>query len=110
MGLEAAEMNVDASARLIAAGRALLAQGDERFSLSKLCAEAGVTLADFRASFNSRAELLQQLMDVPRPEAPAADPWLERRLRVFERALSALEEKAGYGNMETLTPHSSETS
>ena len=93
MGLEAAEKNADASARLIEAGRALLAQGDERFSLSRLCAEAGVTLADFRASFTSRAELLQQLMELPKPEAPAADPWLERRLRVFERALNTLEEK-----------------
>lgn len=94
MGLEAVERNGNASARLIAAGRALLAQGDERFSLSRLCAEAGVTLADFRASFTSRAELLQQLMDMPKPEAPPADPWLERRLRVFERALAGLEEKA----------------
>src|SRR3954468_4202824 len=95
MGLEAAEKSGDASARLIAAGRTLLAQGDERFSLSRLCAEAGVTLADFRASFTSRAELLQQLMDLPKPpEAPSADPWLERRLRVFERALNGLEEKA----------------
>jgi TPR repeat protein len=94
MGLEAVEKNGDASARLIAAGRALLAQGDERFSLSRLCSEAGVTLADFRASFTSRAELLQQLMEMPKAEAPPADPWLERRLRVFERALSGLEEKA----------------
>lgn len=99
MGLEA-EKNVDASARLIAAGRALLAQGDERFSLSRLCAEAGVTLADFRASFTSRAELLQQLMDMPRPEAPPADPWLERRLRVFERALASLEERAEHRDRE----------
>jgi TPR repeat protein len=31
----------------------------------------------------------------PEPAAPAAvDPWLERRLRVFERALTALEAKA----------------
>src|SRR5215213_4432554 len=98
MGPQAAEKTVDSSARLIAAGRALLAQGDESFSLSRLCAEAGVTLAEFRASFTSRAELLQQLMDMPKPEAPQeapqADPWLERRLRVFERALASLEEKA----------------
>jgi localization factor PodJL len=31
---------------------------------------------------------------VEKPEAPQADPWLERRLRVFERALGALEEKS----------------
>ena len=43
MGLEA-EKRDEASARLIAAGRALLAGGDARFSLTKLCSEAGVTL------------------------------------------------------------------
>jgi localization factor PodJL len=96
MGLEAVKTD-DASARLIAAGRALLAQGDARFSLTKLCTEAGVTLEDFRASFASKAALLQQLMEpapLEKPEAPLADPWLERRLRVFERALGALEEKS----------------
>lgn len=96
MGLEA-EKRDEASARLIAAGRTLLAQGDARFSLTKLCAEAGVTLEDFRTSFASKAALLQQLMEQPTPEpapAPQADPWLERRLRVFERALGSLEEKS----------------
>ncbi len=93
MGLEAEKPADDAAARLIAAGRTLLAQGDAAFSLTRLCSEAGVTLADFRASFSGKADLLQQLMD-RKPEPPQADPWLERRLRVFERALSALEEKA----------------
>ena len=94
MGLEAQKSD-EASTRLIAAGRALLAQGDARFSLTKLCGEAGVTLEAFRASFASKAALLQQLMEQPKPEpTPQADPWLERRLRVFERALSALEEKS----------------
>jgi len=97
MGLEA-EKRDDASARLVAAGRVLLAQGDARFSLTRLCAEAGVTLEEFRASFASKAALLQQLMEPQtvevKTEAPQADPWLERRLRVFERALGALEEKS----------------
>jgi TPR repeat protein len=97
MGLEA-EKPAEAPARLIAAGRGLLAQGDVNFSLSRLCAAAGVTLADFRASFASKAELMQQLSEPQKIEAPAAtnlpDPWLERRLRVFERALGALEDKA----------------
>jgi TPR repeat protein len=101
MGLEA-EKDEDASARLIAAGRTLLAQGDARFSLTRLCAEAGVTLEEFRTSFASKAELLQQLMEEPaRTEAPPADPWLERRLRVFERALTSLEEKAERRERET---------
>jgi TPR repeat protein len=102
MGLEA-EKPADAAARLIAAGRVLLAQGDAGFSLTRLCAEAGVTLADFRASFSGKAELLQQLMDQKPAAPPQADPWLERRLRVFERALSALEDKADTRDRETRT-------
>jgi len=105
MGLEAAKP-AEAAARLIAAGRVLLAQGDAGFSLTRLCAEAGVTLADFRASFSGKAELLQRLMDqqpAPAPAPPQADPWLERRLRVFERALSALEDKAETRDRETRT-------
>lgn len=96
MGLEA-QKSEDAAARLIAAGRVLLAQGDPRFSISRVCAEAGVSLEDFRASFASKAVLLQHLMETPAPvkaEPPPADPWLERRLRVFERALGSLEEKS----------------
>jgi AcrR family transcriptional regulator len=101
MGLEA-EKPSDAPARLIAAGRALLAQGDAGFSLSRLCAQAGVTLVDFRASFASKAELMQQLMEPQKQEPPPqADPWLERRLRVFERALGTLEEKADKRERET---------
>jgi AcrR family transcriptional regulator len=105
MGLEA-EKPAEAPARLIAAGRTLLAQGDTNFSLSRLCAEAGVTLADFRAGFASKAELMQQLMEPQKQEAPSvpvvgADPWLERRLRVFERALGALEDKAERRERET---------
>jgi TPR repeat protein len=93
MGLEA--QKDDASARLIAAGRSMLAAGNSKFPLTRLCAEAGVSLEDFRRNFASKAELLQQLMaTTPKPEPAPADAWLERRLRVFERALSTLEERA----------------
>jgi len=102
MGLNA-EKPADAAARLIAAGRMLLAEGDAGFSLTRLCAEAGVTLADFRASFTGKADLLQQLMEQKPDLPPPVDPWLERRLRVFERALSALEEKAETRERETRT-------
>jgi TPR repeat protein len=96
MGLEAKKTG-DAAARLVAAGRVLLAQGAPGFSIGRVCAEAGVSLEDFHASFASKAELLQQLAE-PRASVKAeslpADPWLERRLRVFERALGSLEEKS----------------
>jgi TPR repeat protein len=102
MGLEA-EKTGDAAARLLAAGRVLLGQGGGRFSLARLCAEAGVTLEDFQANFAGKADLLQQLLgpQAAAKEDPApADPWLERRLRVFERALGALEEKSGKRDRE----------
>jgi hypothetical protein len=96
MGLEA-QKSEDAATRLIAAGRVLLAQGDPRFSISRVCAEAGVSFEEFRASFANKTVLLQQLMETPAPvkaDPAPADPWLERRLRVFERALGSLEEKS----------------
>jgi putative membrane protein len=57
-----------------------------------LCAEAGVTRDVFRAHFGGKAALLAALM-TPEPAEPvvaAPDAWLERRLRVFERAMQEL--------------------
>ena len=102
MGLEA-EKTEDAAARLIAAGRILLGQGGGRFSITRLCAEAGVTLEDFQANFSGKAEVLQQLLEpqaAAKEEPALADPWLERRLRVFERALGSLEEKSAKRDRE----------
>jgi AcrR family transcriptional regulator len=98
--------------RLIEAARALVARGQVKFTISAVCAEADVARSAFHELFGGKAALLQAL-DAPRPEAecetqaqkdpkaaasepviPAPDAWLERRLRVFERALTALEAKA----------------
>ena len=98
------------------AARALLARGEDRFSITRLCAEAGVARDVFRAHFPGRAALmaalevpcarqtgaLEEIPEEPPEEPPKAetppepavstpDAWLERRLRVFERALNALE-------------------
>ncbi len=109
----------DNRARMLEAARALVLRGDGKFSVGALCAEAGIERAAFRMHFPGKTALMAALMqqDTPRPdlataietapvaapEIPAAEPpqtekladaWLERRLRVFERALTALEAKA----------------
>ena len=92
----------DDKAKLLTAARALLARGEAKFSIAMLCAEAGVPRAEFRTHFTGKAALLTALM-VPEalpvaasgaaqePGVSSPDAWLERRLRVFERALNALE-------------------
>lgn len=108
-------------ARLLDAARALMLRGEEKFSVAAVCAEAGVDRVEFRNHFSGRAALVEALAyQAPEPKqdlaaaiesAPAAQPeipapvaavsepvqtdaWLERRLRVFERALNALEARA----------------
>ncbi len=107
---------------LLETARAMVLRGDNKFSIASLCAEAGVERAQFRAHFTGKTALMAALMqERPVDSAPAAqtsiepapaatptpkaettvepavstpDAWLERRLRVFERALNALEAKA----------------
>ena len=93
--------DLDDKAKLLAAARALLARGNTKFSIAMLCAEAGVERAAFREYFIGKAALLAALMTpespsqaAPEPAVAAPDAWLERRLRVFERALNTLEVKA----------------
>lgn len=102
---------------LLETARAMVLRGDNKFSIASLCAEAGVERARFREHFTGKTALMAALMQerpaepAPVAAAPAATPipkaeitvepavstpdaWLERRLRVFERALNALEAKA----------------
>ena len=121
MGAGVVENEDDAAVRaaLIAAARAQMSRQDASlFNIRELCTEAGVTRAQFRQCFSGREELIAAIMNedvaklqdmanlaaeprlalaanggsAPAPQ-PAPDAWLERRLRVFERALAALEER-----------------
>ena len=78
--------------RLLAAARALMARGEDQFTVARVCAEAGLGRDAFRRHFAGREALIAALTRAAAP--PAADMWLERRLRVFERALGALEARA----------------
>lgn len=97
------ENDQDNRVKLLACTRAILARGDSKFSIAMLCAEAGVTRDIFRAHFSGKAALLAALM-TPEPAAEPAvaapDAWLERRLRVFERALNTLEARVEAGGRD----------
>jgi len=149
----------DERSRLLAAARAMVREGERKFSITRLCSQAGLPRTAFAEHFSSRAELMAALMaDTPlaaeatpaeddaaempaeefvaapaealveiqapgpapveasvqapvqapafaraaealpkaasEPSVSTPDAWLERRLRVFERALSALEVKS----------------
>jgi localization factor PodJL len=111
----------DIRAALIASARAQMSREDlPEIDIDALCAEAGIGQAEFQHFFAGQHDLiaavleedvaqLQVIADVaaaerlPRAMAngapvsasvaapPPPDAWLERRLRVFERALSAME-------------------
>jgi TPR repeat protein len=120
MGQSETRADEDTRTRLLEAARAMVLRGDSKFSVASLCAETGVDRVAFRAHFAGKTALMAALMQVPSvtesvpvavaapepaspepvskavPESsvPAPDAWLERRLRVFERALNTLEAKA----------------
>jgi AcrR family transcriptional regulator len=110
------ENDADTRAALIAAARAQIGREDtSHFNIRGLCEEAGISKAEFRRFFPGKEALiaavleddvvqLHQIADAaaePRASlavangasvsAPPPDAWLERRLRVFERALAGLE-------------------
>jgi TPR repeat protein/AcrR family transcriptional regulator len=106
--------------QLLAAAKAMVLQGNKDFSIADLCSGAQVERSVFHDHFAGKTALMAALMREyaeieARPDAAPAQPavapqlvsttdaksepsptdeWYERRLRVFERALSALEEKA----------------
>jgi localization factor PodJL len=112
-GLNLAEMR----GSLLKAARALVAE-NPGFTVTALMTAAGVSRAEFRRCFSSKQALLAALaeeevkdlsniLEAAQPAAqtlrqavgaetvpvPQTDAWLERRLRVFERALAGLEKR-----------------
>lgn len=71
--------------RLMSAGRTLLGRGDTKFTIARLCAEAGVTEDDFDRIFETRAALFAALV-----KPPAMEAVLEKRLHEIEQNLAAL--------------------
>jgi AcrR family transcriptional regulator len=114
MGQSETYFDNDSRSRLLETAKAMVLRGDDAFSVASVCTEAGVELTAFRTHFSGKTALMAALMQapatpetqtpvaVPEPVSKVAlesaistpDAWLERRLRVFERALNALETKA----------------
>jgi AcrR family transcriptional regulator len=87
--------------RLTLAGRTLLARGDTKFTVARLCAEARVSVEEFRLTFGNKSALIKALLKTPETEAERpliADIWLERRLRNFELSLRLFEERLKEAN------------
>ena len=101
--------------RLLEAAKAKVLAGDKEFSIADLCHDAGVERDVFHDHFAGKTALMAALMreesragaqqvqpsspvskadTTPEPSVSTPDEWFERRLRVFERALTALEAKA----------------
>jgi TPR repeat protein len=127
-------LETDERSRLLDAARDMVLRGEQKFSISQLCAVADVPRDVFRTHFSGKTQVMAILMaerqspaepasfpaatltpapmdavadapveakpveaaarPAPEPSGPAPDAWLERRLRVFERALTSLEAKA----------------
>lgn len=105
-----------ARARLLNAARTMVLKGETGFSVPALCAQAGVDRDAFHAHFSGKTALMAVLMQsqgkaepqtpdvlsqpvskaeqTSEPSVTTPDAWLECRLRVFERALNALEARA----------------
>jgi len=146
MGQNEHQFDDQTRAKVLETARAMVLRGDSKFSVTSLCAEAGVERALFRVHFSGMTAVMAALMQAPHapffsqaaavapcepqanpeflpgpvpepvvaapvavstvsqpvskaeqtsePGVPTPDAWLERRLRVFERALNALEAKA----------------
>lgn len=110
------ENDAEIRTALIAAARAQIGRDDSsHFNIRGLCEEAGIPKSEFRRFFPGKEALIAAVLEddvaqlhriadaVAEPRAslavangapvsaPPTDAWLERRLRVFERALAGLE-------------------
>ena len=116
IGVAGTGNNAGIRATLIAAARLQMGREDvAEFDIGALCTEAGIPHTEFHRYFSDRDELVTAVLEedvsqlqviaeaaerMPRAvvngpsiaaAAPQPDAWLERRLRVFERALTAME-------------------
>jgi TPR repeat protein len=83
--------------RLISAGRTLLTRGDTKFTVVRLCAEARVSVDEFRHSFGNKSALFKAMLETQEPKTdrpPIEDLWVERRLRNFEHGLRMFETRS----------------
>jgi TPR repeat protein len=83
--------------RLISAGRTLLTRGETKFTVVRLCAEARVSVDEFRRSFGNKSALFKAMLETQESETERPlieDVWVERRLRNFEHDLKDFEKRS----------------
>ena len=71
MGQEQAIQATDERSRLLAAARAMVLKGEKKFSISRLCEQAGLPRASFAEYFSSRTEMMAELMADASDTGPA---------------------------------------
>jgi AcrR family transcriptional regulator len=96
-------MNGNSRAELLETARSLNCGGTDQLSIAALCKSTGLSRSVVRRHFPTNGALNAALKKdesakarspQPEPEVSGArEDWMERRLRVFERALSLLETK-----------------
>ncbi len=91
MGQEQAIQATDERSRLLAAARAMVLKGEKKFSISRLCEQAGLARASFAEYFSSRTELMAELMADAADGAPVATP-VEMEASVEEAGEAPVEE------------------
>src|SRR3569833_1406279 len=74
MGQEQAIQATDERSRLLAAARAMVLNGEKKFSISRLCGQAGLARASLAEYLSSRTELMAELMAEAADGAPAETP------------------------------------
>jgi len=88
---------------LLSVAHSLMSRDPRRFSVAALCRETGLSRSRVRRHFPTKNALTTALLSAapaperrkrPRNQAVGGEEWVERRLRVCERALSILEAKA----------------
>src|ERR1700750_2348299 len=70
MGQEQAIQATDERSRLLAAARAMVLKGEKKFSISRLCHQAGLPRTSFAEYCSSRTEMMADLMADASDTAP----------------------------------------
>ena len=99
MGHEQAIQATDERSRLLAAARAMVLKGEKKFSISRLCDQAGLPRASFAEYFSSRTEMMAELMaDAAQSDAAPEETSVEiaGEQSVEEAGEESAEEPAGH--------------
>jgi len=100
--------------RLLKTARALIDRDGTAFTVAALCEECGLSRAQFRRLYPTKAKLLdalaKEVAEKSKPKSVAArtreikEDFLDRRLRVLEKAITSLETRLDTGKRQESEP------